>query len=403
MPAQTALPSCPAVVILGGAHGSLALARSLGRTSVPVWYVSNDSPLTGWSRYVQGSVAWPGAEHADAVSFLRDFACSKGIEGALLIAASDADVKLVSQAMAELSAVYRIMLPEWERLQWLCDKPLLYRRAAELGLAFPETYDIPADAEAEAFPLAYPVILKPNMGGGNSRLARAKVIRADDPPQFGPIYREAIREAGPRNVVVQQWIPGGGEGQFSYAALWHDGRPVAEFTARRSRQYPVDFGFTSTFVETMPVPEAVAASRILLRSVSYSGLVEIEYKRDPRNGAFNILDVNTRPWSWFGLSAAAGVDLGRQMWDIANGRKPQTSLSARPACWMFLSRDLIAAATLMARGKLKPSGYLNALFNVRSWAAMAWRDPLPGLIELPLTAMRVFTRRVLDRSKSGKE
>ena len=38
-------PSIPGVVILGGAHGTLALARSLGRRGVPVWLVSNDTPL----------------------------------------------------------------------------------------------------------------------------------------------------------------------------------------------------------------------------------------------------------------------------------------------------------------------------------------------------------------------
>ncbi|WP_407811235.1 hypothetical protein, partial [Staphylococcus aureus] len=79
--------------------------------------------------------------------------------------------------------------------------------------------------------------------------ARAKVVRAEDRQALKAAFAEASEEIGAGNVVVQELIPGGGRNQFSYAALWLNGEPVAEFTARRIRQYPVDFGYTSTRVE----------------------------------------------------------------------------------------------------------------------------------------------------------
>ena len=109
-------------------------------------------------------------------------------------------------------------------------------------------------------------------------------------------------EIGAGNVVVQELIPGGGESQFSYAALWRDGEPVAEFTARRTRQYPVDFGYTSTCVEVVDNQQATDAARKILKSAGHSGSgrggVQI---RDGRDGSLKLLDVNPRPWSWFGL------------------------------------------------------------------------------------------------------
>ncbi|MEQ1953069.1 ATP-grasp domain-containing protein [Mesorhizobium sp. CN2-181] len=398
-PGQTPQGSVTGVVILGGAHGTLALARSLGAKDVPVWLVSQDTPLPGWSRRVRRKFDWPGPGDPNAIGFLLDLAAKHGLTGALLIPGGDGEVRLVSQSIEALSLAYKIMLPAWDRLKWVCEKPLLYRRAAELSLDFPPTYRFGSIDEAERAAIRFPVVLKPNMGGGDSELARAKVIRADDRASFDPVLQRAASEIGVDNVVVQELIPGGGEGQFSYSALWHDGKPVAEFTARRGRQYPVDFGYTSTFVEVVNRPDAVDAARRLLVSIRYEGLVEIEFKRDQRDGVLRLLDVNPRPWSWFGLASAAGIDLGAMVWEIANGRDAGRQTMPRSGTsWMYLVRDMVSAAILISRGRLGVGEYLRSFITVRAWATFALSDPLPGLLDIPVTAWRVLTRRVLRLS-----
>ncbi len=208
-------------------------------------------------------------------------------------------------------------------------------------------------------------------------------------------FADAAGQIGPENVVVQQLIPGGGECQFSYAALWNEGAPVAEFTARRTRQYPVEFGFTSTFVEVVDEPEATGMARRLLRSIGHHGLVEIEFKRNPRDGSLLLLDVNPRPWSWFGLAAAAGVDLGAMMWEVAHGRPVPDVAARQGTAWMYLARDLAAATGVGAEGLRATGGYARSFASVKAWATFAGDDPLPGLIDIPLTAWRVLTRRIL--------
>lgn len=384
----------PGVMILGGAHGTLALARSLGRQNVPVWLVSADTPLPRFSRYAHRTVTWSGPEVGGAVAFLLNLAATEGLGGFLLIPGGDPEVKLVSQSIDQLSAVFDVLSLPWDQLKWVCEKPLLYRRARDLEVAFPLTYEFASLDQALAAEIRFPVVLKPNMGGG-SRLAREKAIRANDRASFLAAYRSAAEEIGIENVVVQEMIPGGGESQFSYAALWNRGQPVAEFTARRTRQYPVDFGYTSTFVEVVDEPRLIDSARRLLGSIAHHGLVEIEFKRDPRDGSMKILDVNPRPWSWFGLAAAAGVDLGAMLWAIKSGRTVET-VSARPGTsWMYLVRDMVAAATLIRRGRLTVAAYVSSFASVRAWATFSTGDPLPGLIDMPLTAWRVLTRRIL--------
>ncbi|WEX08848.1 ATP-grasp domain-containing protein [Chelativorans sp. AA-79] len=383
------------VAILGGAHGTLALARSLGRRGVPVWLITNDNPLPSWSRHVHRTLRWQGAADPGSVPFLRAAAAEHGLEGFLLVPAADAEVRLVAQSVEALSAAYNIALPGWERLKWVCEKPLLYRRAAELGVDVPPTYEFSSVEEAARAEIRFPVVLKPNMGGGRDSFSRAKVARADDKDGFLAAYREAAGQIGLDNVVVQELIPGGGESQFSYAALWSEGRPVAEFAARRGRQYPVDFGYTSTFVEVVEEPRVLEAARHILGDIGYHGLVEVEFKHDARDDRMRVLDVNPRPWSWFGLAAAAGVDLGAMLWDVAEGRDVAAKAARRKVSWMYLVRDAAAGSRLVATRRLRAGDYFRSFATVRAWAAFSASDPMPGLIDIPLTAWRVLTRRFL--------
>lgn len=102
----------------------------------------------------------------------------------------------------------------------------------------------------------------------------------------------------------------------------------------------------------------------MLASVDYSGLVEVEFKRDRRDGSLKLLDVNPRPWSWFGLCAAAEVDLGAMMWQIAKGRPTGPATARLGVSWMYLVRDFVAATTLFARGRASAWATIFALSGV---------------------------------------
>lgn len=376
------------------------MARSLGALGVRIFWITHDSPLAGWSKYVERSIRWPGPHEPDAAGRLLEIGRTHALQGWLLIPAADAVVRLAAEQHHSLSAVYRLILPGWDVLKFVCDKPLLYEHAAKLGIDVPKTWHITVPEERPK-DMSFPVVLKPHMGGGRDPFTMAKAIKAENCAAFVSAFRRAASQIGAGRVVVQELVPGGGENQFSYAALWKDGRPVAEFTARRTRQYPVEFGYTSTFVEIVDEPRAVDAARRLLLSIGHEGLVEVEFKQDHRDGMLKLLDVNPRPWSWMGLAAAAGVDLGATLWALAEGRpSPQPIPRAKPGtAWVYLSRDAAGAGQLIATGRLGFSAYLRSLSAVRTSAVFSTRDPLPGLIDLPLTAWRVLTRRLIGATR----
>jgi D-aspartate ligase len=81
--------------------------------------------------------------------------------------------------------------------------------------------------------------------------------------------------------MVQEMISGGGENQFSYAGLHIEGRPIPSLVARRSRQFPADFGRASSFVETIDHPEIERTAKLLVETMGYTGIAEVEFKYDP--------------------------------------------------------------------------------------------------------------------------
>lgn len=380
-------------MLLGGAHGTVALARSLKAAGLEVWLLTDETNIACFSRAVPRVIRWCGAGHPQAAKALEEIADANGLRSCILIPGGDPEVRMVAQAHERLSSRFVVLIPEWSQLRSVCDKALLYRRAASLGLGAPRVY---AAQVADASRLPYPLVLKPAMRLQRNRFTDAKAWQVDHWTQFGALYQAAGDLAGSGNVIVQEFIPGGGENQLSYAGLWNRGEPVVGFTARRLRQYPVDFGYTSTYVETARLDDVSLAAETLLRSIRHHGLVEVEFKRDPRDGSLKLLDVNPRPWSWLSLAAAAGIDLGAAIACIASGR-PVPDMRARDgAAWIFVLRDLVAFVQLHGGVAAVPR-WAASWRRARAFAAFAWTDPFPGIVDLPLTLIRVLGRRCKAR------
>src|SRR5207253_543539 len=192
--------------------------------------------------------------------------------------------------------------------------------AQDLALDQPWTFCPRNREELASLECPFPVILKPAMRLGFNRLNCDKAWRIEDRASLLARYDEACALVAPEMLMVQEVVPGWGEAQFSYAALCRDGRPVASIVARRTRQFPMDFGRFSTYVETIEDPSVVDAAQRLLAPTRLTGIVEIEFKKDSRSGKLKLLDVNPRVWGWHTLSIRAGVDFPYLLWRLFTGR-----------------------------------------------------------------------------------
>jgi D-aspartate ligase len=382
--------SCQGALVTGADYRGLGIVRSLGRRGIPVWVLKHGGQVLGAaSRYACRGLSCPPLEDdRQSLDFLVDLAVREKITGWSLFPTTDESVTLIARHHQQLAEHYRLTTPPWDLVRWACDKRLLYQLAADLGLAYPWTFCPRDREELAALECSFPLILKPAMRMGFNRLSRDKAWRVEDRASLLARYDEACRLLPPEILMVQEVLPGWGEAQFSYAALCQNGSALASIVARRKRQFPMDFGRFSTYVETVEEPEVVQAAVRLLAAMRFTGLIEVEFKQDPRDGKFKVLDLNPRAWGWHTLCGRAGVDFPYLAWLLARGETVPEAHGRTGVRWVRMGADLAMAIQEIWRGRLSLAGYLRSLGGSLECAMFAWDDPMPGLIGLPvLTAM----------------
>jgi predicted ATP-grasp superfamily ATP-dependent carboligase len=376
-------------MVLGGTLNGLSIARSLGRHGVPVWVVSPPNiRLASFSRYTNRTLLWPSGDDESQVDYLLEVAARNNLDQWVLFPTSDETAALLSRFHSKLSRRFRVSTPTWNVLRWAYDKRLTYRLAADQDVDYPLTFYPLTDADLEGVNCEFPAILKPAIHASVNKLTEDKAWRVANHEELLAKYREARELMSPDLVLVQEMIPGSGGSQFSFAALCCDGKTIASLTARRTRQYPIDFGYSSSFVETLDVPEIVAPSQRLLAAIGYTGIVEVEYKFDFRDGRFKLLDINPRLWTWSSLGGRAGMDFPYLLWKMLQGKQVPEQTAPAGVRWVRMSTDVPAAFQEILRGRLNLREYLRSLRGPLQFALVTADDPLPGLMDLPLFAFK---------------
>ena len=151
--------------------------------------------------------------------------------------------------------------PGWPRSGRVWDKRETYRLAEQLSIPIPRTWFPRSEADAAAIDADGPLVVKPAIKEHFFYTTHVKAWRADNRTELAAAFRRAAEIVDDGEVIVQEMIPGGGEEQYAYCALFRAGHPVASMTVRRRRQHPSDFGRASTYVETINLSRAHRAIR----------------------------------------------------------------------------------------------------------------------------------------------
>jgi D-aspartate ligase len=392
-PTERAVPATEdGAIVIGADYRGLGIARSLGRRGIPVLVLwEGEERLALASRYVRRRLAI-GRRGEPLHQELLRIAREEPVEGWALFPTSDNTVAAVARHHNELAKTFKLTTPAWDVLRWAHDKRLTYRLAQEVGIECPRTL-FPTDRiELAAFEYEFPVILKPAVKEEFNRFTAAKAWRVGDRRALAARYDEACLLVPPETIMVQEFIPGDGHCHFSFAALCSNGQPLASVVARRTRQFPSDFGRASTFVETVDEPGVIECSRRILAAIGATGLVEVEFKRDPRTETLKLLDVNPRAWGWHTVGARAGVDFPYLLWRLVHGDAVSEVHGAPGVSWKRLSGDLLAVASDLRGGRLTMRDYVASFRGPRVAAIFAADDPLPGLLEFPLLVFILCAR-----------
>ena len=321
----------PAVVVNVGWTSGVSAIHSLGRVGVPVHAVDFRPSALGFrSRYARPHVS-PRRLH-DEESFIR-FLADLGHElgtGTPLFALDDDDLNAIARNAEAFGDRFVFAHPPWETLRLIQDKGHQVAVARSAGVPVPRT------AREPTSDLGFPVLVKPFQPGDFKRRFGVKAFRCETPAELA----EAWERARPFDPLVWEWIPGGDDTLYTLGSyLSPNGEALGLFCGRKLVQDPPRIG-NARVAESVWVDEVVEQGLALLRALEFHGVSQVEFKRDPRDGVYKLIEVNPRLWQWHGLTRACGVDLALIAYrDLVGDPPPATRMRPVRKRWAITFKE----------------------------------------------------------------
>ncbi|MBX3396322.1 MAG: hypothetical protein KF841_13245 [Phycisphaerae bacterium] len=317
---------------------------------------------------------------------LRDFLLnlSGTFEGRpALFPSGDRTVRLICKYRRDFDRAYRLLLVDSEQVELLINKAKFADLARSVGARTPRTEIVTAAVGAAASSdLRFPIIAKPLNQPGEDPVRRAFKAKCFESASEWDNYFRDWHGASEHRVLIQERIPGEDSDIYFYGGVWRDGEPVCGFTGRKIRQHPKGLGST-VMALCERHDEVRRLAEQFLKRIRFSGLCDVEFKRDSRDGQFYLIEVNPRQGQWHRIGRLCGVDLVQAaFYSLANlpHRWPEQK-EGPSGYWSYQFQDLGRLVDDWRRGSFRLGDWLRPYLLRPADGVFSWRDPLPWVME----------------------
>jgi D-aspartate ligase len=380
-------------------HGAVGIARSLGRLGVPVYAIVEDryTPLA-MCRHLTG--AFVGSKDSNA--FLKYVgAIGESINRPTILLPTD-DNAAVFMAEHEKVLSRRYLFPNLaaQLPRQLADKVSLYSLCRRVGIPCPE-HALPTsiDQVHEFIGRAtFPVVVK--AAEHSRRLNNGYSSFIVESPE------ELLALWGPEDfcrrpsMLFQEYIPG--EDWIFHGYRNAETGCFVGFTGKKLRSYPPFAGPTTLGVSIQNEP-LIRRTEVMLKAIGYSGVVDIDCRRDERDGRYKILDFNPRVGANFRMfENTAGIDVVRALHLDLTGKAVRNSPMIEGRTFIVEIHDLFASLAYWRHSGLTIQTWRKSLGGTRELAWWSWDDPLPFLAMSTRLLLRVAARATRTRWEQVK-
>lgn len=326
----------PRAVVIGGYVNGLAAVRSLAAAGAAVSLVSTKpGDLAEYSRHTSETERlWNF--HAEP-SALLDLLERRRKEwgGAVLVATNDEALEALSQNRETLLRDYRVPAPPWDITRHVLDKNLTRQAAERVGISTPRFYGVMNAEQAQAAEVRFPVAVKPVFSHQFTQRFRKKLIVAADRRELVECLR--ITDQYKIAMMVMELIPGPDRHSHNQRVYINPrGDPLGATGIRCFRKTPPFFGIMRV-CESWHGKELMEPTMELLRHIGWRGIATVEYKWDPRDNAFQLIEINGRCYLTIGHALRSGINYAGMIWrEAATGDPGPAEPNGWNGIWMHL-------------------------------------------------------------------
>lgn len=388
-------PALPIAVLVLDADmtPALAVTRSLGQRGVVVDVAAHEQQtLARSSRYTRRQLLYPDPLHAgdQFLEWMRvQLECG---QYNLVIPVTERTATALIPLLGEPRYRDLIALPDPAILQFALEKHRTLALAQELGITCPEGWLIASEPELQDLPtdLHFPLVIKPARSIGNDGQQRRQLIvmYAQNHEELAAKIRQQLCFG---SVLVQEYIQGDSVGIELIAV---DGEVRLAFQHKRLHEVPLTGGGSSLRESVEINPVLLEASRNLMRAMRWHGVAMVEFKHNPEDDSYALMEVNGRFWGSLPLCIAAGADFPGLLYELlVEGTIHSTPRVEKGTIARKLSADIYWYELVLRKqgdpgivefpSRKQMLKDLLLIFSPRHhFDVQQWRDLRPGLVDI---------------------
>jgi predicted ATP-grasp superfamily ATP-dependent carboligase len=382
------------VIVIGCHVNGYGVIRSLGQKGFKVIALHYDNTDFGHaSKYVceRAKIPHPRIEEERFVDFLvRN---SHKWEEALLVETNDDIAVSISKNKTELIKHYKILTPDWDVLRRLIEKPETYKLADKCNVPYPKTFLLMTLDELHEIKdeINYPCVLKPVLGYEFASRFNSKVFSVNNYDDLLSKFKLCL-ESG-LEVMIQEIIPGPDSNIYNLMLYMNSGGNIsARFLSKKIRQNPPQFGHCRVGISHNRIPEIEEFTKRLLKEVNFRGFASAEFKKDPRDEQFKLMEINGRMVRRMWLAAYCGVNFPWIIYmDLVEGKQIEVNDYKKSAYWIELYQDVSNSIIRHNKEELKFSDYLKPyLSKDKTFADLSRDDFMPFLKLISILPIKYY-------------
>ena len=308
----------PGVLILEGHIQGLSNMRSLGTYGIPVWVIDTKKCIAMHSKFCSKFLKCPPFDSDNFAQYLLDIAEEYKLENWLLLPSNDHAAYSLSKHQDRLMKYYKMITPELSVMDDIYDKVRLIELSEKIEVPCPKTYLFSTTDKNEIKNIKFPVLTKGRNGLTFYKKIKKKALISHDQNTLQKQLKFVQSHMPIKETFTQELIPDNGTNKTSsFSCFSIKGEIQTYWMGKKLREHPLSFG-TATLAKSIYSKEILNYSERIIAALSYTGICEIEFLKDPRDSTYKLIEINPRTWLWVGLAKSCGINYAKIAYDYVN-------------------------------------------------------------------------------------